>query len=347
MSVSDVPIQEGKRRNKITRVVRGNRRETRLSVVVTGAAGFIGSHLCDRLLLDGYKVAGIDNFDDFYSPDLKRRNIASCLAHENFKLHPYDICDAPAMDEVFTDESPDVVVHLAARAGVRPSIEFPLLCQRINGSGTLNMLEMTRKHHVSRFVFASSSSVYGEREKMPFSENDSAEAPISPYAATKRANELMCHAYHHLHGINVTCLRFFTVYGPRQRPDLAIRRFTELMEMGKEIPFYGDGSSSRDYTYIDDVLGGVMAAIDRPFPYEIINLGGSRTITLNELVRLLEEGVGKKAILRKVPPQTGDVPRTCADISKARRLLGYDPKTPIEEGIARFVKWFRESQAAD
>jgi UDP-glucuronate 4-epimerase len=317
----------------------------KLSVVVTGAAGFIGSHLCDRLLLDGHRVAAIDNFDDFYSPDLKRANIESCLAHQGFTLYPYDICDTTAVDEVLSEARADVVVHLAARAGVRPSIEFPLLCQKVNGSGTLGMLEMARKHGIVRFVFASSSSVYGEREKMPFSEKDSVEVPISPYAATKRAGELMCHAYHHLYGINVTCLRLFTVYGPRQRPDLAIRKFAALMEEGREIPVFGDGTSSRDYTYVDDVLNGMMAAIHTPFPYEIINLGESRTVTLNELLSLLEDALGRKAALKRMPDQTGDVPRTCAEISKARRLLGYEPTTSIEEGIAQFVRWFRESRA--
>ncbi len=317
------------------------------TVVVTGGAGFIGSHLCERLLSEGHRVITIDDFNDFYNPLLKRENIKDCLKNGDFRLCEQDICDTSLLNKVFGSERVDVIVHLAARAGVRPSIEAPLLYQRVNGYGTLNLLEMARKYKIGHFIFGSSSSVYGVNRKVPFSEDDRVDMPISPYAATKRACELMCHTYHHLFDINVTCLRFFTVYGPRQRPDLAIRKFTQLIDGGREVPVYGDGTASRDYTYIDDVLEGVTAAVNRPFGYEIINLGESRTVTLNELVRLIEENLGKKARIKRLPLQPGDVPITYADISKARRMLEYNPQTAIEEGIEKFIHWYKESQDSD
>ncbi len=312
-----------------------------MKALVTGAAGFIGSHLCERLLADGWLVVGVDNFDDFYEPKVKWQNIESCLAHDNFGLVEADIRDSAAMNEV-AGQGIDVIVHLAARAGVRPSIENPMLYTDVNISGTVAMLEAARQYDVRKFIFGSSSSVYGNNKKVPFSEEDNVDFPISPYAATKKACELICHTYHSLYGIDMTCLRFFTVYGPRQRPDLAIYKFARLIEQGKSIPVYGDGSMMRDFTYIDDIIAGTTAAIDKCAGYNIYNLGESEPIKLGELIEHIEKALGKKAQKEYLPKQPGDVERTYADVSKAGKELGYKPGTHITEGLARFVQWLRQ-----
>ncbi len=313
-------------------------------ILVTGAAGFIGSHLVERLLERGREVVGIDCFDDFYDPAVKRRNLRRARECDRFTLVEADIRDAGALRAL--PGGIRTIVHLAARAGVRPSIAEPILYQDVNVRGTQELLEYAREAGISRLVFGSSSSVYGNAEKAPFSEEDPVDRPISPYAATKRAGELLCHTYHHLFGIGVMALRFFTVYGPRQRPDLAIHKFARLMAEGRPIPRYGDGTSRRDYTYIDDILQGVEGAIvhlaAHPGVYEVVNLGESRTVELSRLIRLLADAMEVDPIIEPHPPQPGDVDRTYADISKARRLLGYEPTTPIEEGIPRFVEWFRD-----
>ena len=313
-----------------------------MKVLVTGAAGFIGSHLCERLLGEGRHVVGVDNFDDFYDPQIKRRNIADCLENENFELVEADIRDRAAMGES-VGSGIDVIVHLAARAGVRPSIAQPLLYADVNVNGTTVLLEAAKEQRIGKFIFASSSSVYGNNEKVPFSEDDNVDFPISPYAATKKAGELICHTYQHLYGMSVTCLRFFTVYGPRQRPDLAIHKFARLIEQGKPISIYGDGTMSRDFTYIDDIIDGTVAAIEKCDGFHIYNLGESRPITVNDLVAEIEKALGKEAIKEYVPPQPGDVERTYADVSKAAKELGYKPATIIDKGLAEFVDWLRES----
>jgi UDP-glucuronate 4-epimerase len=313
-----------------------------VKAVVTGAAGFIGSHLSERLLKDGLTVVGVDNFDGFYDPRVKRRNIAGCLSSPSFQLMEADIRDRAAMETAITDDT-DVIVHLAARAGVRPSIAEPMLYADVNINGTLVLLELARQRHIGRFVFASSSSVYGNNRTVPFAEEDNVDFPISPYAATKKAGELICHTYHHLYGIAINCLRFFTVYGPRQRPDLAIHKFARLIEEGQPVPIYGDGTMMRDFTYIDDIINGVVAAIDRCRDYEIYNLGESQPISVNDLITELEHALGKNAIRQYLPLQPGDVDRTYADIAKAETCLGYKPSTDIQTGLARFVAWLRQN----
>ena len=313
-----------------------------MKVLITGAAGFIGSHLCERLLGDGWQVLGVDNFDDFYDPQIKRSNIADCLKNKNFQLVEADIRDRAAMDETVGKDI-DIIVHLAAKAGVRPSIAQPLLYADVNVNGTTVLLEAAKKQRISKFIFASSSSVYGNNEKVPFSEDDNVDFPISPYAATKKAGELICHTYHHLYGISVTCLRFFTVYGPRQRPDLAIHKFACLIEQGKPISVYGDGTMSRDFTYIDDIIDGTVAAMEKCAGFNIYNLGESRPITVNDLVAEIEKALDKKAVKEHVPPQPGDVERTYADVTKAVKELGYNPTTEIDAGLTKFVTWLRET----
>jgi UDP-glucuronate 4-epimerase len=284
----------------------------------------------------------VDDFNDFYDPKVKRANVEMHLGRSDFRLAPADIRDRAALDSIFREERFEMIVHLAARAGVRPSLAEPVLYSETNIGGTLNLLELAREHGVRKFVFGSSSSVYGENSKIPFAEDDPIFKPISPYAATKAAGELLCHTYSHLHGIQSVCLRFFTVYGARQRPDLAIHKFARLISAGRPIPVFGDGTTRRDYTYIDDIISGVRAAIDyEASPYEVINLGESRTVELRQLISLLEKELGRTARIDRQPIQPGDVPQTFADITKARRLLGYDPKTQIEEGISKFVEWFR------
>jgi UDP-glucuronate 4-epimerase len=313
-------------------------------VLITGGAGFIGSHLVDRLLAsdDVEQITVIDDFNDFYEPNIKRANIRSHLKDPRYRLVEADIRDGDALEQALANTQFDCIVHLAARAGVRPSLAQPRLYNETNINGTLNLLELARQHGIKQFVFGSSSSVYGINASVPFSEDDPIRQPISPYAATKGAGELLCHTYSHLYGIRCVCLRFFTVYGPRQRPDLAIHKFARLISEGKPIPVFGDGTTRRDYTYIDDIIDGVVAAIhyDKS-DYEVINLGESRTVELRELIALLEKELDAHAIIDRQPPQPGDVPQTFADVTRARKLLGYNPQTQIEEGLRRFVDWFR------
>jgi UDP-glucuronate 4-epimerase len=316
--------------------------------LVTGGAGFIGSHLVQRLLDNGHdRVAVVDDLNDFYSPALKRQNLAAFEGNSAFKFYENDIRDLSAMRAIFDENEFDCIVHLAARAGVRPSLAQPALYCETNVNGTLNLLELARDFAVPQFVFGSSSSVYGINSDIPFSENDRINRPISPYAATKAAGELLCHTYSHLFGVRTVCLRFFTVYGARQRPDLAIHKFTRAIEAGKPIQVFGDGSTRRDYTFIDDIIGGVMAAINYSGSmHEIFNLGESETTELRRLIELIEESLGKEAIIDRQPMQPGDVPVTFADISKARSVLGYSPSTKIAEGIPEFVDWFRSTQVS-
>lgn len=324
-------------------------KEEMKNILITGGAGFIGSHLVERLLAEGgWQITVVDDFNDFYEPSIKRANLAPHISNQKFRLIEADIRDHQALEKAFADPSYDCIVHLAARAGVRPSLAEPRLYFETNINGTLNLLELARKAAVPQFVFGSSSSVYGVNPKVPFSEDDPIFNPISPYAATKAAGELICHTYSHLYDMRIVCLRFFTVYGARQRPDLAIHKFAKLISAGKPIPVFGDGTTRRDYTYVDDIISGVRAAIDYDkTKYEVINLGESRTVELRELISLLEVELGARAQIDRQPPQPGDVPQTYADISRARKLLGYDPQTDIETGIRRFVEWFRSQQASE
>ncbi len=313
-------------------------------ILVTGGAGFIGSHLVDRLLKDEQsQVVVVDNFNDFYDPAIKRENVREHLSRPRFELVEAEITDARAMDELFARSRFDTVVHLAARAGVRPSLEDPLSYEATNVRGTYSLLEAARRNDVKRFVFGSSSSVYGVNDKVPFSEDDPVQNAISPYAATKIAGEAACHVYSHLYGIRAVCLRFFTVYGARQRPDLAIHKFARLITADKPIPVFGDGTTRRDYTYIDDIIAGVTAAMDyEKTDFEIINLGESETVELARLIELLEQNLGKRALIDRKPAEPGDVPVTYADITRARRLLNYQPTTKIDAGIKKFCEWFTQ-----
>jgi len=307
-----------------------------MRILVTGGAGFIGSHLVQRLLASGREVTVLDDFNDYYDPSIKRANVA-----EGARLVEGDIRDAKALAAAFQTK-PDAVVHLAARAGVRPSLEQPDLYASVNISGTFALLEACRRHQVRKFVFASSSSVYGDADRVPFREDLPDPRPVSPYGVSKQAGEHAVLLYHRLHGLRTSALRFFTVYGPRQRPDMAIHKFARLILDGKEVPVFGDGTSQRDYTYVDDAVGGILGALGRDDGFEVYNIGESRTVGLNELVALLEKSLGKSARIKKLPDQPGDVKRTYADISKAKANLGYAPSTPIEEGIAKFCEWIRE-----
>ena len=315
-----------------------------INILITGGAGFIGSHLVDRLVGDdGFHVTVLDDFNDFYDPAIKRSNISTHLGRNNFELVEGDITDSNMINDLFRRDRFDYVVHLAARAGVRPSLENPLGYENTNVRGTYTLLEAARNNGVSKFIFGSSSSVYGTNSRVPFSEDDPISNPISPYAATKIAGEAACHAYSHLYDMKVVCLRFFTVYGARQRPDLAIHKFARLISQGRSIPMFGAGTTRRDYTYIDDIISGLLAALRfEASNFEIFNLGESQTVELRELVALLEKALGKRASIDYQPLQAGDVPVTYADIGKARSLLGYEPRTQIEEGIERFVKWFKQ-----
>lgn len=322
-----------------------------MRVLVTGGAGFVGSHVAERLVARGDRVVIVDSFDPFYDPAVKRRNIAELLGSGSAQLLEQDICDVSELDHSLGTDPIDAIVHLAARAGVRPSLERPLDYIRTNVEGTQALLELARKRGIRPFVFGSSSSVYGDSTPVPFSESAPADMPISPYAATKRAGELLCHSYSHLFGLSLMCLRLFTVYGPRQRPDLAIHKFARLMTRGAEVPFFGDGSTERDYTYVADIVDGVERALDwcaaaRPGAFEIVNLGESQTTSLAGLVDLLARELEITPRLRRMERQPGDVERTCADISRARELLGYMPQTSMEDGIRRFVEWLR-AQPAD
>jgi UDP-glucuronate 4-epimerase len=315
-----------------------------MRILVTGGAGFIGSHLVEKLLGDGAEVSIIDDFNDFYDPRIKRENIAAFA--DQVRVHQADLRDSSAVRRLFHDEKFDTIVHLAARAGVRPSIAQPELYYDTNVTGTLHLLEAARATSVEGFVFASSSSVYGITKTVPFSEDAHLTQTISPYAATKIAGEFLCSTYSHLYRLRIVALRFFTVYGPRQRPDLAIHQFTRRIHRGEPINQFGDGSTRRDYTYIDDIIQGVVAALRYDGPlFDVFNLGESQTVELRELIRAVEREVGRDAVINQMPEQPGDVPLTCADISKARRLLGYDPKTPLAEGLPQFVRWYLRCRA--
>ena len=313
-----------------------------MNILITGGAGFIGSTLADKLLKENNKVFVIDNFNDYYDIRLKEKNISVNLDNPNYKLYRGDICSRELVAEIFAENKIDTVVHIAARAGVRPSLENPLEYIRSNIDGTINILENMRKAEDKKIVFASSSSVYGNCKAEKFSEDLKVTEPISPYAATKSACEQFLYTYSKLYGINAVCLRFFTVYGPKQRPDLAIRKFIELIERDEPIPVYGDGTTMRDYTFIEDIISGICSAIEyNKTPYEIINLGGGSPVTLNQMISTIEEALGKKAIINRLPMQPGDVDKTVSDITKARKLLNYNPQTSFKEGIKKFVEWRR------
>ena len=312
-------------------------------VLVTGAAGFIGSHVVEKLLARGDDVIGVDNFDPFYPREIKTRNLEPLLSNERFRFHELDLRQSPGVCALIELERPSAIVHLAAKAGVRPSIENPAAYIETNINGLQGLLSAVGRSPVTHFVFASSSSVYGDRSDPPFRETDRTDEPASPYAATKKAGEALCYTFHSLAGTPVTCLRFFTVYGPRQRPDLAIHKFVRMIDAGKPIPFFGDGSTSRDYTFIDDTVDGILRALDRPAGYEIYNLGRSDPVTLRDMVSEIESALGKRATIDRKPEQPGDVGITCANVDKAAEKLGYAPKVEFEEGIRRFVAWWRES----
>ncbi len=317
-----------------------------MTILVTGAAGFIGSHVTERLLADGHTVIGIDSFDTFYDPAVKRSNIAGAQRHAFFRLVEGDIRDPGVLEQCFSGGPVDAVIHLAARAGVRPSLKDPGLYYDVNVTGTLRLLEAMRRHGTKKMLFASSSSVYGNNVKVPFSESDFVDNPVSPYAASKKAGELLCYTYHHLYGFDVFCLRFFTVYGPRQRPEMAIHQFVRRIDCGAPVTLYGDGSTRRDYTYVTDILDGILKSLRNVRGYEVLNLGESRTTTLKELVEIIERAVGKKAVIDWQSMQPGDVQQTYADITKARSLVGYDPRVGMEEGIRKFVAWFGQMDRA-
>lgn len=314
------------------------------TILVTGGAGFIGSHLCERVLKEDHSVICFDNFDSYYDPNLKIRNVEQISEKfpGPFTVVTGDIRNRDHLTELFKKKPVDAVFHLAARAGVRPSIADPLLYEDVNLRGTTMLLEVCKEFAMKNFIFASSSSVYGENQKVPFSETNLDIQPISPYGATKRSGELLCYSYHHLYGMNIACLRIFTAYGPRQRPEMAIHKFTALIDQGKEIPMYGEGSSKRDYTYIDDLIDGMIAVFQRHKGYEIYNLGESQTTSLMDLIGLIESALGKKAKIKEMEPQAGDVSITYADITKARRMLNYQPKVDMGIGIKRFVEWFKK-----
>jgi len=300
----------------------------------------------ERLLEQGRRVVALDNFDSFYDPALKRRNVAPVAADPRYRLVEADIRDAAALDRLMTEESLGAVIHLAARAGVRPSIAEPELYVSVNLAGTAALLEACRRHGVPTFLFGSSSSVYGDNRKVPFAEDDPVDHPISPYAATKKGGELLCHAYHHLFGMRVACLRFFTVYGPRQRPEMAIHKFARLLAAGGEVERYGAAETARDYTYVSDIVEGVVRALERATAYHVWNLGGSQTVTLGELIERIAAGLGVAARVRALPRQPGDVERTWADITRARRDLDWSPRVPLDRGLGQFLAWFQAQAPA-
>jgi len=314
------------------------------SILLTGAAGFIGSHTADKLLARGDKVIAVDNFNDYYDPALKEANVAPHAHNKNYVLHRIDFSDFEAISSVFEEHKIDKIIHLGARAGVRPSIANAHIYEQTNIKGTLNLLELARKHQIKTVVMASSSSVYGERKDYPFKETDNVDHPISPYAATKKATELFGYTYHYLHGMNIACLRFFTVYGPRGRPDMIPMMFMKKILAGEPIDQFGDGSSMRDYTYVDDIVSGVIASCDTIKGYEIFNLGNDSPVKLSEFISTLEHVLGKKAQINIKPPFAGDVPLTYADITKARKMLNYDPKTKIDQGLKNMYEWYKTRQ---
>ena len=315
-----------------------------MKILVTGSAGFIGSHTCERLLKEGHSLVGLDNYDPYYPIEAKQRNTQVLIEHSNFTFVEGDIRDSELVYPLFEEHRFDTVIHLAAKAGVRPSLEDPVGYVDVNLMGTQNLLEASRKSEVKRFLFASSSSVYGNQEKTPFSETDDVGFPISPYAATKRSGELLCHTHHHLYGLEIACLRFFTVYGPRQRPDLAIHKFTNLALHNEDIPIYGDGKTRRDYTFIGDIVDGIEALTQIPeLGYEIVNIGNGNPVHLLDMVAALEHALGRKLSLNFIDKQPGDVEQTHADVSKANSLFGYKPKVSLNDGVEQFVNWFRNN----
>lgn len=316
-----------------------------MKILITGAAGFIGSHTCERFCSSGHEVIGLDNFDPFYPEHFKWQNLDALKPYPNFQFFKGDIRDIQLLDQLFGDHRIDAVVHLAAKAGVRPSIEHIGDYYEVNVTGTLRILEAMKRRGVRRMVFASSSSVYGNNRKLPFAETDAVDFPISPYASTKKSGELLCHVYTHLHQFDISCLRFFTVYGPRQRPDLAIHKFTRFLDTGQKIPFYGDGSTGRDYTFIEDIVSGIQKAFEHLGGYHIYNLGESQVITLNRLITTLSEAMGKEPLLERLPMQPGDVDMTYADISLAKTAIGYSPVTEFSKGIQDFVSWYQSHKS--
>ena len=315
-----------------------------MNILITGAAGFIGSHTSEKLLSRGHTVTGIDNFDPFYPKLFKLRNLEEIMRREGFQFKEGNILDLPFLDKLFSDQQFDVVIHLAAKAGIRPSIDRIVDYYETNVNGTVNLLESMKTNGVKNMLFASSSSIYGNNIKTPFSENDPVDYPISPYASTKKSGELLCHVYCHLYQFNITCLRFFTVFGPRQRPDLAIHKFTHLIDAGLSVPFFGDGSTARDYTYIEDITDGIDCALGNLAGFRLFNLGESRVVTLKKLIQVIEQRLKKSAILDMKPMQPGDVQITFADITKAQKEIGYKPNTGLEEGIDQFVNWYIENK---
>ncbi|NNE30405.1 MAG: SDR family NAD(P)-dependent oxidoreductase, partial [Saprospiraceae bacterium] len=313
------------------------------TILITGGAGFIGSNLTKTLLDQGHQIVCLDNFNDFYDPDIKQQNILPFVLNNRYSLVQGDLRNSTELKNLFADHPIDVVIHLAAQAGVRPSIENPQLYYDVNVMGTVNLLEAMRSAGCTKMIFGSSSSVYGNNEKVPFSESDPVDNPISPYAATKKAGELLCHTFHHLYGMDILCLRFFTVYGPSQRPEMAIPKFTQAILEGRSITMFGDGNSERDYTYVGDIVQGIVLAMDKVKGFDIINLGESKTIPLKNQIQLIEKETGRMANIQQLPMQPGDVQRTNADISRAKEFLGYDPKVDIETGIRNYVAWHIEN----
>jgi UDP-glucuronate 4-epimerase len=316
---------------------------SKMGILVTGGAGFIGSHLIDKLIEKGQRVICLDNFDPYYDPKIKRRNIAHLLDNENFKLIEGDVRDLDKLNAIFERENIQKVVHLAAKVGVRASIVNALEYESVNIGGTMALLEICKDFDIENFIFGSSSSVYGVSTELPFKENGPLK-PISPYGASKVAAESLCHAYHHLYNIPIVCLRFFTVYGPRQRPEMAIHKFTRLIDRGEEVEMYGDGTSKRDYTYIQDIIEGIVNALNKRFSFEIFNLGNSKPIELKQMISVIEASLGKVANIKQISEQAGDVAITYADISKARKLLGYRPKTSLRTGVEKFVAWYKKQE---
>ncbi|MBM3708023.1 MAG: NAD-dependent epimerase/dehydratase family protein [Actinobacteria bacterium] len=317
-----------------------------MNILVTGGAGFIGSHICEKLVSCGSNIICIDNFNDYYNPHIKENNISALMENQSvlFTLYREDILNTHALDEIFSKHKIDIVIHLAARAGVRPSINNASLYEQVNVQGTINLLDACRQYSVEKFIFASSSSVYGGNIKIPFSEKDIVDNPVSPYAATKKAAELICYTYFHLFHISISVYRFFTVYGPRQRPEMAIHKFTRRILNNKEIYVYGDGSTSRDYTYIDDITDVILNNLENIKGFEIFNLGNSNPVKISDLINTIEKITAKKAAVNYIDPQAGDMKSTCADILKARKMLKYNPKISIEEGVKKFVEWYIETK---
>ena len=315
----------------------------KMKLLVTGCAGFIGSHVSEALLKRGDSVVGVDDLNDYYDVKKKEKNLKILQKSPEFAFYKEDIRNYQGLKKIFEKEKPEKVVHIAARAGVRSSIEQPLLYEEVNVKGTLNLLDLAKDYKIKSFVFASSSSVYGNQKKIPFSESDNVDNPISPYAATKKAAELICYTYHHLYNMKITCLRFFTVYGPRGRPDMAPYLFIDWIVKGQPIKRFGDGTTKRDYTYITDIVKGVVSAVDKELDFEIINLGNNQPIMLNDFIKVIEKSTGKKAVIKEIPMQPGDVDITYADISKAQKLLGYKTETSIEEGMKKFFEWYKKN----